>query len=55
MESEGSSPNSQELATCPYPEPDIQSIFFFISYSRKIKITLWTPSISRTTLWQPLS
>jgi hypothetical protein len=26
MEPEGSSPHSQELATCPYPEPDQSSL-----------------------------
>jgi hypothetical protein len=25
MEPEGSTPNSQELSTCPYPEPDQSS------------------------------
>jgi hypothetical protein len=27
MEPEGSIPNSKELSTCPYPEPDLSSIY----------------------------
>jgi hypothetical protein len=32
FEAEGSSPNSQELSTCPYPEPDQASPHHPIPY-----------------------
>ena len=65
MEPEGSTPYSQEPATCPYPEPDqsspsppsnLSKIHFNIIFPSKPGSVKWSPSLTfpTITLYAPL-
>jgi hypothetical protein len=52
MEPEGSSPYSQESATCPYPEPDWSSLCPPSNLS-KIHFNIILPSMPGSFKWSP--
>jgi hypothetical protein len=53
MEPEGSLLHSQELTTCPYPEPDQSSLCPLPSHFSKIHCNNILPSTPRSSKWSP--
>ena len=47
MEPEVSLPNSQALATCPYPEPDQSSQFLLITRNEDPSPSIWADDLTK--------